>query len=276
VRLHRRFGIHLPTGAHYSVGQSGKAEERAGRYCRSSALGRPLGCRPNRWRRLVKLRILHPSELGGAVSCRTAAGSGHSHQTATISQGTVFFRCSDPPSIAEYLAQYDTTVGMGEREGREQMATLDEIGQEKQKVSERLARLDAEREKLGAQLNELEVAERVLTRFGRTAPAVGRRRGRPARTAPAPAATRGRARAARAAQPAAAVSLSDATLRAVQAHPEGATASEVLGYLAREFAMTVRPNHLGIALQRHRRAGRLESRDSRWFMPHASQSAMSA
>jgi hypothetical protein len=47
------------------------------------------------------------------------------------------------------------------------MATLDEIGQEKQKVSERLARLDAEREKLGAQLNELEVAERVLTRFGR-------------------------------------------------------------------------------------------------------------
>jgi hypothetical protein len=193
--------------------------------------------------------------------------------------GVVFFRCSDHPSIAEYLAQYDTTVGMGEREGREQMATLDEIGQEKQKVSERLARLDAEREKLGAQLNELEVAERVLTRFGKTAPAVRRRRGRPARTAPAPAATRatraprGRARAA---QPATAVSLSDATLRAVQAHPEGATASEVLGYLAREFAMTVRPNHLGIALQRHRRAGRLESRDSRWFMPHASQSAMSA
>jgi hypothetical protein len=39
--------------------------------------------------------------------------------------------------------------------------------------------------------------------------------------------------------------------------------------------MTVRPNHLGIALQRHRRAGRLESRDSRWFLPQ-SQSAMSA
>jgi hypothetical protein len=42
--------------------------------------------------------------------------------------------------------------------------------------------------------------------------------------------------------------------------------------------MTVRPNHLGIALQRHRRAGRLESRDSRWFMPQhsPSQSAMTA
>jgi hypothetical protein len=151
------------------------------------------------------------------------------------------------------------------------MATLDEIGQEKQKVSERLARLDAEREKLGAQLNELEVAERVLTRFGRVQPAERRRRGRPARTAPAPAATRGRARTVQAAQT---VSLSDATLRAVQAHGEGATPSEVLSYLAREFGMAVRPNHLGIALQRHRRAGRLETRDSRWFMPH--QSAMTA
>jgi hypothetical protein len=149
------------------------------------------------------------------------------------------------------------------------MATLDEIGQEKQKVSERLARLDAEREKLGAQLNELEVAERVLSRFGRVETTERRRRGRPARTAPAPAAPRSRAAAA---QPAQAVSLSDATLRAVQAYGEGATPSEVLSYLAREFGMTVRPNHLGIALQRHRRAGRLETRDSRWFLPH--QSAM--
>ena len=149
------------------------------------------------------------------------------------------------------------------------MATLDEIGQEKQKVSERLARLDAEREKLGAQLNELEVAERVLTRFGRVETTERRRRGRPARSAPAPAAPRGRAAAA---QPAQAVSLSDATLRAVQAYGEGATPSEVLSYLAREFGMTVRPNHLGIALQRHRRAGRLETRDSRWFLPQ--QSAM--
>ena len=154
------------------------------------------------------------------------------------------------------------------------MATMEEIGQEKQKVMERLARLDADREKLTSQLNELEIAERVLTRFGRVEPAQRRGRGRPAaRPAPAPAPQRGRARA----QPASAISLSDATLRAVQAYPEGATANEVLGYLSREFGMAVRPNHLGIALQRHRRAGRLESRDSRWFMPPGgSQSAMSA
>jgi hypothetical protein len=157
------------------------------------------------------------------------------------------------------------------------MATLDEIGQEKQRVSERLARVDAERTKLADQLNELEIAERVLTRFGGgggPAPvAERRRRGRPARTAPAPAATERRTRAA---QPASGVSLSDATLRAVQAHGEGATASEVLSYLSKEFGMNVRPNHLGIALQRHRRAGRLESRDSRWFMPHGASAEQSA
>src|SRR5438105_1527266 len=106
------------------------------------------------------------------------------------------------------------------------MATLDEIGQEKQKLSERLARLDADRAKVADQLNELEVAERVLTRFGGKAVTTERRRrGRPARTAPAPAAVRGRSRAT--AQSAPSVSLSDATLRAVQAHPEGATAGEV-------------------------------------------------
>jgi hypothetical protein len=35
------------------------------------------------------------------------------------------------------------------------------MGQEKQRISERLARLDAKREKLSAQINELEIAERV-------------------------------------------------------------------------------------------------------------------
>jgi len=148
------------------------------------------------------------------------------------------------------------------------MATVDEIGQEKQRIAERLARLDAERTKLADQLNELEIAERVLTRFGGKAqPAERRRRGRPAAAAPTP----GGPRRARGGQPAPAVSLSDATLKAVQAHGEGATASEVMNFLTREFGMTVRPNHLGIALQRHRRAGRLENRDQRWYMPHSAQ-----
>jgi hypothetical protein len=163
-------------------------------------------------------------------------------------------------------------AGIGETRREEQMATLDEIGQEKQRISERLARLDAERAKLGDQLNELEIAERVLTRFGGKADTTeGRSRGRPARTAPAA----GRQRGARGRQQAPALSLSDAILKALQTRGEGATASEVLDYLSREFGMTVRPNHLGIALQRHRRGGRLENRDQRWYLPPSAQSEQS-
>src|ERR1700720_533795 len=57
------------------------------------------------------------------------------------------------------------------------MATLDEISKEKQRVSEALARVDAQREKLAGQLSELEATERVLARYSkgsrvrRTAPA---------------------------------------------------------------------------------------------------------
>ena len=42
------------------------------------------------------------------------------------------------------------------------MATLDEIGKEKQRISEALARVDAQREKLSGQLSELEATECVL------------------------------------------------------------------------------------------------------------------
>jgi uncharacterized protein (DUF4415 family) len=102
--------------------------------------------------------------------------------------------------------------------------------------------------------DELKITERVLARFEKVETTERHRRGRPARTAQA-------------------VSLSDATLRAVQAHGEGATPSEVLSYLVREFGMTVRPNDLGNALQRHRRAGRLKNRDRHWFIPSPQGSA---
>ena len=62
------------------------------------------------------------------------------------------------------------------------MATLDEISKEKQRVSEALARVDAQREKLAGQLGELEATERVLAP---TAKACGQERwpqpGRPSR-----------------------------------------------------------------------------------------------
>ena len=149
------------------------------------------------------------------------------------------------------------------------MSTLDDIAAERQRIAERLARVDAERAKLAEQLNELEAAERVLSRFGQPRSQPGRRRGRPRTGEPAAAPAqprRRRQRRARGTAPAkTGPSLGDATLRAVSAHGQGASADEVRAYLSREFGMQVRPNHLGMALQRHRRAGRLEQRDGRWW-----------
>ena len=45
------------------------------------------------------------------------------------------------------------------------MSTLDEITNEKQRITEALARVDAQREKLSGQLEELEATERVLARY---------------------------------------------------------------------------------------------------------------
>ena len=45
--------------------------------------------------------------------------------------------------------------------------TVDQITAEKMKISERLARLDADREKIATQLADLETAERVLTRVSK-------------------------------------------------------------------------------------------------------------
>src|SRR6516164_7009582 len=62
------------------------------------------------------------------------------------------------------------------------MAILDQIGHEKQRISQRLEQLDAEHTKLGNQLDELAIAERALQRFGSKA-VTKRGKGRPARTA---------------------------------------------------------------------------------------------
>ena len=70
---------------------------------------------------------------------------------------------------------------------------LDQISAEKTKISERLARLDADREKIATQLTDLETAERVLTRVGKTPPARTPRSARAAAANAAPAA-RGRGR----------------------------------------------------------------------------------
>ena len=149
------------------------------------------------------------------------------------------------------------------------MSTLDDIAKERQLLAERLAKLDGDRAKLAEQLAELEAAERVLSRFTKARPQPVHRGRRAAaaktQTAGAAAAPRRGRRGRRAAPKAARVSLGEATLRAVAAHGHGASAEEVRKFLADQLGMQVRPNHLGMALQRHRRAGRLEERELRWY-----------
>src|SRR3954451_9689239 len=60
------------------------------------------------------------------------------------------------------------------------MPTIDDIGAHRERLAERLARIDAQRLKLVEELAELEVAERVLSRFTsrQTAPELRRRRAR--------------------------------------------------------------------------------------------------
>ena len=77
------------------------------------------------------------------------------------------------------------------------MPVLDDIAAERQRLAERLARVDTERQKLADQLAELDAAERVVSRFTPTkavTPRVGRRaRGADATEPAAAPARRGRA-----------------------------------------------------------------------------------
>src|SRR6266478_10111584 len=80
---------------------------------------------------------------------------------------------------------------------RYRMSTLDEITKEKQRVSEALARVNAQREALTDQLSELEVTERVLVRYSkgtRTKKTASAKSPTTATNAAAPARPRGRPR----------------------------------------------------------------------------------
>jgi hypothetical protein len=140
------------------------------------------------------------------------------------------------------------------------MPTLDEITKEKQRVSEALARVDAQREKLTSQLSELEATERVLARYSRSmqarkpssatmptaatdAAAPTRRRGRPS-TAIAAGGRRSSS------------NLSDQVL----ALATGKTQQEIAA-----ACKGARPNHVGAAIARHKRAGRIEERDGKLY-----------
>jgi hypothetical protein len=144
------------------------------------------------------------------------------------------------------------------------MTILDQIAQHRQRISDRLSRVDAERTKLSRQLDELQVTERALKRVGGNGVAAVKTKKAPVAKAVKAVSTKAKAAIT---QQAKGTSLGDATLKAVKAHAKGANTDQLLEYLSRRFGLTVRPNHLGSALQRHRRAGRLETRDQRWYLP---------
>ena len=138
---------------------------------------------------------------------------------------------------------------------------LDQINAEKSKVSERLARLDTERATVATRLTDLETAERVLTRVSKTPPA-RRTTSAAAAEAKAPTANRGRGRPPRAAASKSAGSKPSAPSlgERVLALATGRTKQEL--YLA---CPNDRPNHIGVVVQRHLRAGRIQERDGKLY-----------
>jgi hypothetical protein len=142
------------------------------------------------------------------------------------------------------------------------MSTLDEITKEKQRVGEALARVDAQREKLAGQLGELEAAERVLARYGegtKVRRSTVAKASMTARKATAPAQSPRRSLTATA-KPADGKRNSLILSDQVLALATGKTQQEIAA-----ACKEARPNHVGAAIARHKRAGRLEERDGKLY-----------
>jgi hypothetical protein len=153
------------------------------------------------------------------------------------------------------------------------MSTLDEITKEKQRIDEALARVDAQREKLTGQLGELEATERVLARYSkgtRARKTAAAKTPTPARAAPAPSRSRGRRRTATT-KPAGgrrnSLTLGDQIL----ALANGKTQQEIAA-----ACRGARPNHVGVIIARHKRAGRIEQRDGKLYATQSMETVQSA
>jgi hypothetical protein len=142
------------------------------------------------------------------------------------------------------------------------MSTLDEITKEKQRIGEALARVDAQRDELAGQLGELEATERVLARYSkgpRARKTASTRTPITATNAAAPARSGGRPRAT-AAKPAGGKRSSPSLSDQVLALASGKTQQEITA-----ACKGARPNHVGAAIARHKRAGRIEERDGKLY-----------
>ena len=152
------------------------------------------------------------------------------------------------------------------------MSTLDEITKEKQRISETLAHVDAQREKLASQLGELEVTERVLARYSKGAPAKRAASAKAPTTAKAsaPAQSPRRPRTT-AGKPANGVHASPSLSDQVLALANGKTQQEIA-----TACTGARPNHVGMAIARHKRAGRIEERDGKLYATQSTETGQRA
>jgi hypothetical protein len=142
------------------------------------------------------------------------------------------------------------------------MSTLDEITKEKQRVAEALARVDAQREKLTGQLSELQAAERVLARYSKGTPAKKTASAKTPTTATkAAAATRPRLPRTGAVKAAGGKRISSTLSDQVLALANGKTQREIAA-----ACKGARPNHVGAAIARFKRAGRIEERDGKLYV----------
>ena len=141
------------------------------------------------------------------------------------------------------------------------MSTLDEITKEKQRIGAALARVEAQREKLAGQLGELEAAERVLVRYSKATPARKTASAKTPTTATkAAAAPRPRRSRTRAEEPAGGKRTSSTLSDQVLALANGKTQQQIAA-----ACKGARPNHVGAAITRHKRAGRIEERDGKLY-----------
>ena len=150
------------------------------------------------------------------------------------------------------------------------MSTLDEITKEKQRLGEALARVDAQREKLTGQLSELAATERVIARYSkgseakRTPSVMTPTMATKAADAVSP---RGRRRIATA-KPAGGKGTSPTLGDQVLALATGKTQQEIAA-----ACKAARPNHVGVVIARHKRAGRIEERDGKLYATQSQERA---
>jgi Arc/MetJ family transcription regulator len=153
--------------------------------------------------------------------------------------------------------------------------TLPQLKAEQQKLDDQIAAATQRLNRLQNERDDLDAAERVLTRMDTAAtkePAASRPRGRPAKSTPTEPATSTtatalaapRTRKARGSANKGVTSQADAVLKIVQQNP-GISNDRVVSLLKKEYGITARANHAGIALARHGRAGRMEKRDGLWY-----------